>query len=69
MDRKAVLPLMLMFCNVFFIKPPLPMHHPHKLTFHQLYIKGTVSVIRRDPPDKYGNARFTTVPLKPLTGQ
>ena len=45
------------------------MHHPHKLTFHQLYIKGTVSVIRRDPPDKYGNARFTTVPLKPLTGQ
>ena len=29
-------------------------------------LKGTVRVISSDPPLKYGNARFTTVPLKPL---
>ena len=30
------------------------------------FIKGTVSVISSDPQCKEGNARFTTVPLKPL---
>ena len=28
-------------------------------------LKGTVSVILSDPPCKEGNARFTTIPLKP----
>ena len=29
------------------------------------YIKGTVSEILSDPPCKDGNARFTSVPIKP----
>jgi len=32
-------------------------------------IKGTVSVISRDPPGKEGNVRFTTVSFQPLTDQ
>ena len=32
-------------------------------------LKGTVSVILDDPPCKDGNARFTTIPLKPLCDQ
>ena len=36
----------------------------YNLTFS---LKGTVSVILSDPPCNKGNARFTTVPLKPLT--
>ena len=30
---------------------------------------GTVSVFSSDSPSKYGNARFTTVPLKVLSDQ
>ena len=37
-----------------------------KSFFLGLYvIKGAVSIISSDPPCKEGNARFTTVPLKP----
>ena len=32
-------------------------------------LKGTVSVISSEPPYKDANARFTTVPLKPLSDQ
>ena len=32
-------------------------------------MKRTVSVISRDPPGKDSNARFLTVPLKPLSVQ
>ena len=35
------------------------------LFFSEIVIKGTASVISSDPPCKDGNARFTTVPLKP----
>ena len=35
--------------------------------FWCLRLKGTVSVISSDPPCKDSNARFTTVPFKPLT--
>ena len=31
--------------------------------------KGTLIVVLSDPPCKDGNARFTTVPLKPLSDQ
>ena len=30
-------------------------------------VKGIVTVILSDPPCKYGNAQFTTVPLKALS--
>ena len=33
------------------------------------YLKETVSVISSAPPCKDGNTRFTTVPLKALSGQ
>ena len=32
-------------------------------------VKGTVSVISSNSPCKDGNARFTTIPLKHLSGQ
>ena len=32
-------------------------------------IKGSISVISKDPPCKAGNARFTTVDLKALSDQ
>ena len=34
-----------------------------------IFIKGTVSVMSSDPPSKDSNARFTSVPLKPLSDQ
>ena len=34
-----------------------------------ILIKGTVSVMSSDPPSKDSNARFTKVPLKPLSDQ
>ena len=37
--------------------------------FDWWYLKGTVSVISSDSPCKYGNARFTTVPLRALSDQ
>ena len=33
------------------------------------YLKGTVSVISRKPPCKYGNTLFTLVPFKALSDQ
>ena len=41
------------------------------LTLHKILRGegGTKSVIWSDPPCKDGNARFTTVPLKPLSDQ
>ena len=38
----------------------------HNQNIFFLDFKGTVSVILGDPPRKDGNARFTTIPLKPL---
>ena len=32
-------------------------------------LKGTVSVISRNPPCKDGSVRFTTIPIKSLTNQ
>ena len=36
---------------------------------YDLWFNCTYSQIFSDPLEKYGNARFTTVPLKPLSGQ
>ena len=41
----------------------------HSKCFKFFIFKGTVSVISSDPPWKDGNARFTTVPLKPKSDQ
>ena len=41
------------------------MRPPTIKTGFKLGLKGTASVISRDFPYKDGNARFTTVPLKP----
>ena len=38
-----------------------------KFAFLFQNLKGTVSVFSSDSPCRDGNARFTTVPLKPLT--
>ena len=37
--------------------------------FDKIRLNGTVSGISKDPPCKDGSARFTTVPLKPLSLQ
>ena len=48
-------------------------YHSRSLEFSgtdgHLDLKGTVSVILGDPPCKDGNARFTKLPLQPLSDQ
>ena len=43
---------------------PVSITLTHSFT-SKILIKGTVSVVFSEPPCKDGNARFTTLPLKP----
>ena len=51
------------------VTPHATQAHDTTMLVNGVFIKGTVNVISSDSQCKGGNARFTKVPLKPLTDQ